>query len=175
MSLRAALVVLALVTTGCGSPGPKPGCVPSCFARQCGDDGCDFTCGSCPSGTTCNSGVCVSPNPVPHNLAVGKAATFNADAFYGLEFLLPVQATLSFAVVPASTGTPDTFNVAIFTPTEWTSYQTGSGNQATAGAHNGVTSASDSATLPAGTWYLGFKCKNAIQRCMISFDLTATY
>src|SRR5262249_24188870 len=38
------------------------GCTPNCENRQCGDDGCGQTCGSCPSGKTCSVGEC-SPYP----------------------------------------------------------------------------------------------------------------
>jgi hypothetical protein len=35
------------------------GCQPSCANKQCGDDGCGGSCGSCPAGTACNSqGFC---------------------------------------------------------------------------------------------------------------------
>ncbi|MBN1773416.1 MAG: hypothetical protein JXB32_19295, partial [Deltaproteobacteria bacterium] len=36
------------------------GCTPACTGRECGPDGCGGSCGSCPTGETCNSsGVCV--------------------------------------------------------------------------------------------------------------------
>lgn len=172
LGLFATFCCAALV--GCGNPGPD-GCTGSCSGRVCGDDGCGRSCGSCSTGAQCVNGQCQNPNPVAHQLATAMPATFSASAYYGFEFTLPVQADVSFTVNPASTGSPDTWNVAIFNPTEWTSYQTGSGNQATAAVHNNVTSASDSATLPAGNWYLGFRCTNLVQRCMIAFALTATY
>lgn len=33
-------------------------CTPSCAGRQCGDDGCGGSCGSCAVGQTCQAGVC---------------------------------------------------------------------------------------------------------------------
>lgn len=46
--------------TDCGDCGPRVGgCVPSCFDRECGPDGCGGTCGTCPSGE-CNDGVCTT-------------------------------------------------------------------------------------------------------------------
>ena len=33
-------------------------CVPDCSGKNCGDDGCGGSCGSCPSGQTCSDGVC---------------------------------------------------------------------------------------------------------------------
>lgn len=157
---------------GCGGSGPGS-CVGSCSGRVCGDDGCGNSCGSCSPGVQCVSGECPNAIPVAHQLATAMAETFSK--FYGFEFELPVQADVSFTINPASTSSPDTWDVAIMTPAEWTSWQSGSGNQATAAVHNNVTSASDTATLPNGDWYLAFQCTNTFENCMIAFDLTATY
>lgn len=35
-------------------------CVPNCAGKQCGDDGCAGSCGTCPAGQHCASGACVS-------------------------------------------------------------------------------------------------------------------
>ncbi len=32
------------------------GCDPDCFNKECGSDGCGGSCGSCPTGSTCNNG-----------------------------------------------------------------------------------------------------------------------
>ena len=37
---------------------PKP-CVPNCTGKQCGDDGCGGSCGTCPSGKICQNYQCV--------------------------------------------------------------------------------------------------------------------
>lgn len=37
----------------CGENGRCGGCVPSCAARECGDDGCGGSCGSCAGSRTC--------------------------------------------------------------------------------------------------------------------------
>jgi hypothetical protein len=34
-------------------------CVPSCYGKECGDDGCGSVCGNCPSNEVCQNGVCV--------------------------------------------------------------------------------------------------------------------
>jgi agmatine/peptidylarginine deiminase len=41
---------------------PKP-CVPNCAGKQCGDDGCGGSCGTCPSGKTCQNYQCVGCTP----------------------------------------------------------------------------------------------------------------
>jgi hypothetical protein len=110
--------------------------------------------------------------PVDHTLAQSQPETFAAGSFYGFEFLLPAAASFSFS---ASETTTDTWNVAVFTPAEWVSYQDGSGNQAYAAAHNNVMQVSDAAELPAGDFYLGFRCTNAVERCMLVFDADAIY
>jgi hypothetical protein len=35
-----------------------PACTPDCSGKQCGDDGCGGSCGTCPSDQTCESGKC---------------------------------------------------------------------------------------------------------------------
>jgi hypothetical protein len=40
---------------------PANACTPNCAGRQCGDDGCGGSCGTCPTGQSCNaSGQCVA-------------------------------------------------------------------------------------------------------------------
>ena len=38
--------------------GQCTGCQPDCQGKQCGPDGCDGSCGTCPDGTTCSGGTC---------------------------------------------------------------------------------------------------------------------
>jgi hypothetical protein len=38
----------------CFAP-PDGGCTPQCGSKECGDDGCGQSCGTCPSGETCNA------------------------------------------------------------------------------------------------------------------------
>ncbi len=52
-------------TTNCGSFGLLcedatcvPACEPSCQDKQCGDDGCGGSCGTCPQNGTCEGGAC---------------------------------------------------------------------------------------------------------------------
>jgi hypothetical protein len=128
--------------------------------------------GGGPAGGGGGGGGGTLPQPVTYTLAKAQAATFNAGGYYGLSFSLPSTALFEFS---ASQATTDTWNVAVFTSAQWVSYQTGSGNMAYGGIHNNVMSAADSLTLPAGEWYLGFRCNNVFQRCMLVFNATATY
>lgn len=34
------------------------GCTPDCSGRECGNDGCDGSCGDCPGGVSCQGGTC---------------------------------------------------------------------------------------------------------------------
>jgi hypothetical protein len=45
------------VPAGC-VPGTCPTCTPTCAGKECGDDGCEGTCGTCPAGESCDNGVC---------------------------------------------------------------------------------------------------------------------
>jgi hypothetical protein len=69
------LPLLWLVSTlGCGTTkhegnndgGSHDGCTPTCDGRQCGDDGCGGTCGTCEAPQTCGgtgqTGVCGTPS-----------------------------------------------------------------------------------------------------------------
>jgi formylglycine-generating enzyme required for sulfatase activity len=39
------------------------GCTPKCSGKECGDDGCGSTCGTCGTGTFCQAGTCSDPCP----------------------------------------------------------------------------------------------------------------
>ncbi|MFZ5484029.1 MAG: midcut-by-XrtH protein [Pseudomonadota bacterium] len=45
-------------------PGCEPEqCIPSCAGKECGDDGCSGSCGSCAGTDICSSGTCIpAPN-----------------------------------------------------------------------------------------------------------------
>jgi hypothetical protein len=52
-------------TTGAADPAGTfvkncPACTPKCGGKQCGDDGCGGSCGTCPAGKTCADGQCVA-------------------------------------------------------------------------------------------------------------------
>ncbi len=51
---------------GCSS-GHCQGCTPNCSGKECGDDGCGGTCGSCPTGQVCDQGRCVCDDRLPPN------------------------------------------------------------------------------------------------------------
>lgn len=117
-----------------------------------------------------------SPNtplpPVTHVLAQSQPVTISAGGTYGFSFRLPRTASLHFS---ASETTTDTWNVAVYSASQWASYLSGGDNVATDGIHNRVMQVSDTVTLPAGEWYLGWTCTNTFQRCMFVFNAEATY
>jgi LmbE family N-acetylglucosaminyl deacetylase len=43
---------------GGGTAGDDGACVPDCTGRECGDDGCGGSCGSCGADEVCSDGVC---------------------------------------------------------------------------------------------------------------------
>nr|MBK7066163.1 hypothetical protein [Deltaproteobacteria bacterium] len=68
----------------------------------------------------------------------------------------------------------DTYNVGIFTVAEWSNYSAGGQARAFAFREN-VRTATEVADLPAGSYVLGFYCRNLIQRCDVTYALNANY
>jgi hypothetical protein len=60
------ILFLLIFTAGCGGSDQPPAapdmtpapCAPSCDGKNCGDDGCGGSCGSCNTISTCQDGVC---------------------------------------------------------------------------------------------------------------------
>jgi hypothetical protein len=53
----------------------RPACVPQCFGKGCGDDGCGGTCGQCAPQQTCNgNGICENPYLLSLNIVMGRGA-----------------------------------------------------------------------------------------------------
>jgi hypothetical protein len=42
-------------------PAPSVGCIPNCTDRECGNDGCGGSCGTCSGEQTCHGGRCCRP------------------------------------------------------------------------------------------------------------------
>jgi uncharacterized delta-60 repeat protein len=54
------LLVISFIFISCQSRGKKEErCIPDCEGKECGDDGCGGSCGTCSSGYTCKNSVCV--------------------------------------------------------------------------------------------------------------------
>src|SRR5215213_10642093 len=49
-------------------------CTPTCGRKQCGDDGCGGSCGSCAAGQFCTSGTCCTPES-PAVTCAGRCGT----------------------------------------------------------------------------------------------------
>src|SRR5262249_20755134 len=68
-----------------------PNCLPQCDGKFCGDDGCGFSCGECPTGEHCDSKTCVLDNCVPQcegrqcgsNGCGGKCGSFDGQCQEG--------------------------------------------------------------------------------------------
>jgi hypothetical protein len=59
---------------------PPPTCTPSCSGKQCGDDGCGGSCGSCASGSSCSAGQCVSTPPPPAGTSCDTNGGWESEA-----------------------------------------------------------------------------------------------
>lgn len=56
----------AQASAGSNNAG-APACVPQCGGKQCGDDGCNGSCGSCEGGQSCDgAGQCKQPTQTDH-------------------------------------------------------------------------------------------------------------
>ena len=141
-----------------------------CGGARCGVDNCGNSCGACASGQTCSAaGDCIAPTTTSHTLGSGVLPLFSTYGYF--RFTIPTQAAVGFSTT-SSAG--DTYNVAIFTPTDYVTYSTGRTANAWA-PHQNVTTVSDAAVLPAGTYYLGFYCTNLVERCAVSYSVVANY
>lgn len=150
--------------------GGSPTC--NCDGLSCGPNSCGTgSCGTCNSGQSCAAGVCTTPTPTTHDLGSGTAPLFSN--FYGFPFSVPASSIVAYSVTSGTTG--DTFDVGIFSAADWAVYM-GGGAGARAYAVHGMTSiVTDSATIPAGSYYLGFRCRNLVQRCQVSYAINARY
>jgi len=55
-------------------------CVPDCWNKECGDDGCSGDCGECDEGTTCNDGLCVASGSEGSDVLEADDDAVGADA-----------------------------------------------------------------------------------------------
>lgn len=115
-------------------------------------------------------GVCTTPAATPsiHSITSGTAPLFSN--FYGVPFTVPASRAGYAASSPG-----DNFNVGIFTVADWAIYSNrGAGARAYALREN-VRTANELAEIPAGNYVLGFYCTNVIQRCAVTYAITAYY
>ncbi len=74
-----------LVAEDAGDAGQEQdACVPGCEGRECGDDGCGDTCGTCPGGRTCNeaTGRCEAEGCEDECLSAGLTACLDAGSYH---------------------------------------------------------------------------------------------
>lgn len=142
----------------------------TCSGAVCGNDSCGrAVCGSCTGGRTCTLGVCTASTTTPTSHDLGAARLPLFTGFRGVTFTVPA-ARAAYSV--SSPG--DTYNVGIFTAAEWSNYSAGGQARAFAFREN-VRTATEVADLPAGSYVLGFYCRNLIQRCDVTYALNANY
>ncbi|MBW2733497.1 MAG: hypothetical protein JRH20_14010 [Deltaproteobacteria bacterium] len=76
-------------------PRADGACLPWCKGRQCGDDGCGGSCGSCSSQATCKQGVCEPLHPLCRDdagcLAGERCYLETADLGFCVEVCDPVE------------------------------------------------------------------------------------
>lgn len=166
-------VLLAVGCNGSSGPGPtRETC--SQLGWVCGVDDFGNDCGACSVGS-CAHGTCTTTGgPTTHAIGSGATDLWAAGTAYAIgPFAIPVAGTVSYST---STTTGDTYDVAIMDAANWGVYSSGGSGAAGYAIHNNTSIASDSASVPAGTYYLAFRCDNLIERCLVtSYSISATY
>ncbi len=86
----------------CGDVAP---CTPSCLGKDCGDDGCGGSCGSCPAGTSCQIYRCQPTSSCTPSCAGRQCGDDGCGGSCGS---CPVNYTCqNFVCQPASSCTPN--------------------------------------------------------------------
>ncbi len=81
-------------------------CAPACGGRECGDDGCGGSCGTCSGGGTCSNGVCGGGSCTP-DCAGRECGDDGCGGSCGS--CLAGEACSGGTCVPSGTCTPDAF------------------------------------------------------------------
>ncbi len=76
------------MTASAGAAGSSATCTPSCTNKQCGDDGCNGTCGTCNATQACSAaGMCAAPaGGAAFTVDAKSGLTAISSAIYGLAF-----------------------------------------------------------------------------------------
>jgi hypothetical protein len=160
---------LAILLSGCLDFGPGSAGLRTCgqLGWSCGNDETGVSCGTCDSSQSCASGTCVDPGG--RVIASNATAYALAGGYTGVFFALPSPGTVRLTA--SSTGT---FQLGVFTTSDWTVFASGQAS----GAYlltNPTPSVVEVLRLPAGTFTLGFRCTNATDACTIRYSAVATY
>jgi hypothetical protein len=87
---------------------------------------------------------------------------------------IPLAGTLQYTITNRSTTTPDYWDVAFATPTEYSYLANGQAWQGYA-LSTDVSTQSNSAAVLAGDYYFVVVCRNVVEDCMFSYTVLATY
>jgi len=70
-------------------------CVPNCAGKQCGDNGCEGSCGTCNTDQTCSNGICVQ-NPITY---LNSCTTISVPGTYVLNNDIISNSYICFNIV----------------------------------------------------------------------------
>jgi len=86
-------------------PKPCPGaCAPACEGMECGDDGCEGTCGTCGDGETCQGGACVPDEPAADPAPDTTSPDAGGSDTGGVQHMVVDKGSGGCAAAPAPTG-----------------------------------------------------------------------
>jgi hypothetical protein len=130
-----------------------------------------LTLGACGSSTTDPGGG----GPATYTIVQNQPEMIGAGTrLVAGPFTMPTAGIVSYTITNRSTTTPDHWDIAIVPASELSFFNNG---QPYTGAapHTNVSTQSDSASVPAGTYSIGVLCDNLLEDCQFSLDATMTY
>lgn len=126
-------------------------------------------------GTGGTGGMTAPPAPTNHviNIEVPGTTPANRSLLVG-PWSVPKSATVTYTVTNRSTTTPDHWDTAIVPMSELEYLKNGQPVR-TFGLRENVSTVTEAVVIPAGTYYLAIACRNVIEDCQFSYEITALY
>lgn len=113
--------------------------------------------------------------PRTYTLYLAQPGSMPADGeFEAGPFTLPVAGVVDYTITNRSPTTPDFWDISVISSSELPFFEAGQQYSGFA-PHASVSTQSDSAAVPAGTYTIGILCRNIFEDCEFSLDATMTY
>jgi acyl-CoA thioesterase-1 len=104
------------------STSPTQTCTPNCTGKQCGDDGCSGSCGTCTAPATCQAdGTCQNPSTPPPTPSSGSCHLYDSTVVVPTDF--------AAAYNPLSTQRELLLRTVCNTPNQTVNFTVGNGSE----------------------------------------------